>query len=145
MTRVHTATEPAEVLTAEGERNREAWNLPRQPVQAKSHASSGAHEAAPLTRRASGAPRTIVPGLGIDRADHDTTGQELDWKGFLAAYFPGSRRHDLEALTAYGAYKRSWFVDGQSATEASRSPAAEGTSARATAVAAWEDEGGASL
>lgn len=114
MTRVLTATERAEVLAAEGERNRDAWNLPRQPVRTKAHAAPGS--------------------------------QELDWKGFLAAYFPGSRRHDLAAITAYGAYRRSRVVDGPSVTEASRSPAAEGTTpARATAVAAWEDEGGASL
>jgi len=31
----------------------------------------------------------------------------LDWQTFSAAYFPGRRRHDLEALTAYSAYKRS--------------------------------------
>ncbi len=31
----------------------------------------------------------------------------LDWRGFTAASFPGRRRHDLEALTAYAAYKRS--------------------------------------
>ena len=113
MTRVLTATERAEALAAEGERNRHAWNLPRQPVRTTAHAAPGS--------------------------------QELDWKGFLAAYFPGSRRHDLAAITAYGAYKRSRVVDGQSVTGASRPPAAEGAPARATAVAAWEDEGGASL
>ena len=31
----------------------------------------------------------------------------LDWLAFTAAYFPGRRRHDLEALTAYSAYRRS--------------------------------------
>lgn len=31
----------------------------------------------------------------------------LDWQSFSAAYFPGRRRHDLEALIAYGAYRRS--------------------------------------
>ena len=29
----------------------------------------------------------------------------LDWASFSAAFFPGRRRHDLEALTAYGAYR----------------------------------------
>jgi hypothetical protein len=31
----------------------------------------------------------------------------LDWQAFSAAYFPGSRRHNLKAMVAYGAYKRS--------------------------------------
>jgi hypothetical protein len=31
----------------------------------------------------------------------------LDWQAFSAAYFPGSRRHNLKAIVAYGAYKRS--------------------------------------
>ncbi len=35
----------------------------------------------------------------------------LDWRAFTAASFPGRRRHDLEALTAYSAYKRSHDAD----------------------------------
>ena len=30
----------------------------------------------------------------------------LEWQSFSARRFPGRRRHDLEALTAYGAYRR---------------------------------------
>ena len=37
----------------------------------------------------------------------------LDWQTFSAAYFPGRRRHDLEALTAYGAYRRSRTLDAR--------------------------------
>jgi hypothetical protein len=29
----------------------------------------------------------------------------LDWSAFSARFFPGRRRHDLEALRAYGAYR----------------------------------------
>jgi len=29
----------------------------------------------------------------------------LDWESFHARYFPDRRRHDLEALTAYGTYR----------------------------------------
>jgi hypothetical protein len=29
----------------------------------------------------------------------------LDWYAFSGRYFPGRRRHDLEALTAYGAHR----------------------------------------
>jgi hypothetical protein len=72
-----------------------------------------------------------------------TTAPDLDWEGFLAAQVPGSRRHDLKAITAYAAYKRSRVVDEQSATEPARLKDAERISTEATSVEAWEDEGGA--
>jgi hypothetical protein len=66
----------------------------------------------------------------------------LDWQAFSAAYFPERRRHDLEALTAYGAYRRSRSVAGPSgaATDGVERAAAAAASA---ALADWEDEGGA--
>jgi hypothetical protein len=64
----------------------------------------------------------------------------LDWQAFSTAYFPGRRRHDLEALTAYGAYRRSRVGTGSSAE-----PAGIETGRGATAVRKWEDEGGATL
>ncbi len=70
---------------------------------------------------------------------------DLDWQGFVAAYFPASRRHDLKAITAYAAYKRSRVVDEQSATEAARLKDAEWISTEATSVEGWEDEGGTAL
>ena len=57
----------------------------------------------------------------------------LDWHGFSTAHFPGSRRHDMEALIAYGAYKRSLVVDDPAPEESSR------------ALETWEDEGGPAL
>jgi hypothetical protein len=51
----------------------------------------------------------------------------LDWYAFSARYFPGRRRHDLEAVRAYGAYKQR----------------AGGGSIGSRAVQVWEDEGGA--
>ena len=30
----------------------------------------------------------------------------LEWQAFSAAHFPGRRRHDLQAIVAYGAYRR---------------------------------------
>lgn len=68
----------------------------------------------------------------------------LDWQSFSAAYFPGRRRHDLEALTAYAAYRRRHDLEAQSAeglavVEAKRGPAGS------TAVQDWEDEGGAAF
>jgi hypothetical protein len=57
----------------------------------------------------------------------------LEWREFSAAYFPGRRRHDMQALTAYGAYKRSQVAEP---------PAPEATG---PALEAWEDEGGHGL
>jgi hypothetical protein len=36
--------------------------------------------------------------------------EALDWEAFSNRYFPGPRRHDMEALTAYATYKqgREW-------------------------------------
>jgi hypothetical protein len=68
----------------------------------------------------------------------------LDWQMFSAAYFPGRRRHDLEALTAYGAYRRSHEVDARSSDEPARIEAERGQ-AGSTAVQDWEDEGGAAF
>jgi hypothetical protein len=31
--------------------------------------------------------------------------ENLDWEAFSARFFPGRRRHDLEAFTAYAAYR----------------------------------------
>ena len=65
----------------------------------------------------------------------------LDWQAFSAAYFPERRRHDLEALTAYGAYRRSRAVGTGSSEPAG---VETGRGARgATALRNWEDEGGA--
>lgn len=58
----------------------------------------------------------------------------LDWEAFSAAYFPGSRRHDLHAIVAYGAYRRSLVAGERQARQTDAKPVEE-----------WEDEGGASL
>ena len=36
--------------------------------------------------------------------------EALDWEAFSNRYFPGRRRHDMDALTAYATYKqgREW-------------------------------------
>jgi hypothetical protein len=68
----------------------------------------------------------------------------LDWQAFSAAYFPGRRRHDLEALTAYGAYRRSRTVGTGSSAEPGGIETRPGARA-ATALRDWEDEGGATL
>ncbi len=64
----------------------------------------------------------------------------LDWQRFSATYFPGRRRHDLEALTAYGAYRRSHAVGKRTAEEPARINAEGGGPAGSAALQVWEDE-----
>jgi len=68
----------------------------------------------------------------------------LDWESFSSAYFPGRRRHDLEALIAYGTHRRSRELDARPSDEPARIEAARGQ-AGPTAVHDWEDEGGAAF
>jgi hypothetical protein len=70
-----------------------------------------------------------------------TVSEVLDWQAFSATHFPGRRRHDLEALTAYGEYRRSHVVAERS-PDGVRPPASNGP-AGSTALQDWEDEGGA--
>jgi hypothetical protein len=53
------------------------------------------------------------------------------------------RRHDLEALTAYGAYRRSHTLEEWQSGEATRMADAQSGEAGTTALQDWEDEGGA--
>jgi hypothetical protein len=99
-----------------------------------------------LSRSAS-AP--VLPATGV--------GEKLDWDAFSARYFPGRRRHDLDAVAAYGAYKqgRDWqhraptrltLVPGESAPAAiapdSDGPALERLLVAVAAEQVWEGEGG---
>ena len=43
-----------------------------------------------------------APRAAIASASHR---DRLGWEEFVAANFPGSRRHNLEAIVAYGAYR----------------------------------------
>jgi hypothetical protein len=68
----------------------------------------------------------------------------LDWNGFRDLYYPGSRRHNLAAIVAYGAYKkRSSFAGRLPASEAPH-PKGDSTSAEPLALQYSEDEGGMS-
>lgn len=66
----------------------------------------------------------------------------LDWQAFAAAYFPERRRHDLEAIVAYGASRRSHSGAALISDEAVRIASGRGT-VGARALRDWEDEGGA--
>jgi hypothetical protein len=56
-------------------------------------------------------------------------------------YYPDSRRHDLKAIVAYGAYKRSFGAGEQQPSGAARLKA-DAISTEAQEVEEWEDEGG---
>ena len=51
------------------------------------------------------AKRSVTNHVGSAVATSARVPAGLDWQSFSAAYFPGRRRHDLEALTAYCAYR----------------------------------------
>jgi hypothetical protein len=89
-------------------------------------------------------PRPDVPervAAAVARPENAPAG--LDWQAFSAAYFPGSRRHNLKAIVAYGAYKRSLGAGEQQPSEAARLKA-DAISTEALSLEEWEDEGGAS-
>jgi hypothetical protein len=58
----------------------------------------------PLARKDSAGAASTDPPL------RPTQAEALDWEAFSNRYFPGRRRHDMEALTAYPTYKqgREW-------------------------------------
>jgi hypothetical protein len=55
-------------------------------------------------RDSAGAAPTAPPLRAAEAAE------ALDWEAFSNRYFPGRRRHDMEALTAYATYTqgREW-------------------------------------
>lgn len=131
MTRVLSTAEQADVLA---ERDRVAWNLPR-PSATTAHA--------PPTRVGRGR-LAAVPALDVDDIAQDATVEDdLDWQGFLSRYYPGRRRHDFEALTAYGVYRSPGGVDVRSAGEVARLGEPVLVAPESTATESWEDEGGA--
>jgi hypothetical protein len=94
-----------------------------------------------------------VPAAGI--------GEMLDWDAFSARYFPGRSRHDLDAVAAYGAYRKGddWESGGRKTTPARltlvpdesapaeigaepEGPATERLLVAVAAEQAWEGEGG---
>lgn len=60
--------------------------------------------------------------------------EDLDWKSFVAKYFPGTRRHNFRAIVAYSDYKRFFHPNRGSASEQNTD---------APSIEEWENEGGA--
>jgi hypothetical protein len=78
----------------------------------------------------------------VTSSAHASSG--LDWQAFSAAYFPGRRRHDLEALAAYGAHRRSHSGSAPVGDEPVAIAPGRGTVGTG-ALRNWENEGGATL
>ena len=59
----------------------------------------------PSARKDSAGAVSTAPPLRAEEAQ-----DALDWEAFSNRYFPGRRRHDMEALTAYATYTqgREW-------------------------------------
>lgn len=86
----------------------------------------GATKGSPLQQRVSrrsttAVERTVRPSRhrSPDLAASDDVPNGLDWQAFSTRFFPGRRRHDLEVLKAYGAY-RNGADEGRGPEEAER-------------------------
>jgi hypothetical protein len=71
----------------------------------------------------------------------------LDWQSFSSRYFPGSRRHNLKALTTYGTYRTNSHAslepqNRERTYPKRRAPAQDAEALAAVAMQAWEAEGG---
>ena len=75
-----------------------------------------------------------LPRNSPEIVSHGAQGDALDWDSFRDLYYPDTRRHDLDAIVAYGAYRRSTLAGPQ--------PASYPISTGALSLEEWEDEGG---
>jgi hypothetical protein len=84
-----------------------------------------------------------LPRASVETVPHGAHRDSLDWDGFRDVYYPDSRRHNFEAIVAYGAYRKSPSARAQPVSAAAHLTADAG-SIEALPVEEWEDEGGAS-
>ena len=73
--------------------------------------------------------------ISSETADSDG----LDWDHFRDLYYPDSRRHDFEAIVAYGEHKRTARLYAGSEAAPAKNP----IPTDAGPLGEWEDEGGA--
>ena len=84
-----------------------------------------------------------LPRASVEPVSGGAHRDGLDWDGFRDLYYPDSRRHNLKAIVAYGAYKSSLLAGRQPASGAAR-PKGDVISTDALSLDEWEGEGGAS-
>lgn len=89
-----------------------AWGLIARNRQALLRTQDGARESAAETagpiaaetaEAASFSAPTYTSGPSGRSDSRDGAQRSLDWQAFSTRYFPGGRRHDLDAITAYAA------------------------------------------
>ena len=104
-------------------------------------------DAAQMERRADHLKRDReawnLPRASVETVSGGAYRDGLDWDGFRDLYYPDSRRHDLKAIVAYGAYKSSLLAGRQPASGAARLKG-DAISTDARSLDEWEGEGGAS-
>jgi hypothetical protein len=72
-----------------------------------------------------------LPRASVRTGPRRSHREGLDWDGFRELYYPSTRRHDFEAIVAYGNYRRSLQADVPDADPSD-----------APSLAHWEAEGG---
>lgn len=77
--------------------------------------------------------------------------ERLDWEGFIARFYPGSRRHHFDAVAAYESYRND--VEGRSAGGSATHAVPRRTTEQGNGeeeplttpdIERWEGDGGAS-
>src|SRR5438105_744865 len=81
----------------------------------------------------------VPEGVKFAVASPENAPAGLDWRAFSAAYFPGCHRHDLEAVTSYGAYRRARLGEERTSEGADRAEDEAEDATGPTALATWED------
>jgi hypothetical protein len=99
------------------------------PARPTTGASLGAHRTRKREARS-------LPRVPAETARPDG----LDWDHFRDLYYPASRRHNLAAIVAYGAYRRT----PRTRAPDEAAPVKDAPSVDAGSLGAWEDEGGSS-
>ena len=110
-------------------------SLTERPTEAVAHAALDADHQE-RNREAWNLPRAA------QTVSYRTHRDELDWNEFRDSYYPNSRRHNFEAIVAYGAYKRSLRAGSQPSEGAHLKYGPLST--EAVSLDEWEGEGGAS-
>jgi hypothetical protein len=78
--------------------------MPQSPTPALTQSAQAAVRADHLARDREA---WNLPRVPVTAAARGAGQRGLDWEGFRDLYYPDRRRHDFEAVVAYGAYRKS--------------------------------------
>lgn len=93
-----------------------------------------------MTRSLTEEPARQAPLTAPSTSGETAQRDGLDWEAFRDLYYPESRRHSLEAIVAYGAYRRP---GPEGPPEAKPGTGAARRSSHPAPLDTWEGEGGA--